>query len=219
MVSLCDTLSFNVIFLFSAEENRVVMRYIRRFWGSTHWGKVSTMKNVTLYTKWLGLVFAALILAACSGNDTTEQEAAAAAAEQAAQEAAAQEAAQKEAAAAAAATQREAEAEAAAMGTIFYFDFDSSSLTDEARAQVDAHVAALLGNNDSVRLEGHTDERGTREYNLALGERRANAVRDYMVANGVPSYRIETVSYGEENPVAYGSGESNWQQNRRVELK
>lgn len=177
------------------------------------------MKNVTLYTKWLGLVFAALILAACSGNDTKEQEAAAAAAEQAAQEAAAQEAAQQEAAAAAAATQREAEAEAAAMGTIFYFDFDSSSLTDEARAQVDAHVAALLGNNDSVRLEGHTDERGTREYNLALGERRANAVRDYMVANGVPSYRIETVSYGEENPVAYGSGESNWQQNRRVELK
>jgi len=180
------------------------------------------MKNVTLYTKWLSLVFAALVLAACSGNDTKEQEAAAAAAaaaEQAAQEAAAQEAAQKEAAAAAAASQREAEAEAAAMGTVFYFDFDSSSLTDETRAQVDAHVAALLGNNNSVRLEGHTDERGTREYNLALGERRANAVRDYMVANGVPSYRIETVSYGEENPVAYGSGESNWQQNRRVELK
>jgi peptidoglycan-associated lipoprotein len=95
----------------------------------------------------------------------------------------------------------------------------SSALTEEAREQVDAHIAALLGNNASVRLEGHTDERGTREYNLALGERRANAVRDYMVANGVPSYRIETISYGEENPVAYGSGESNWQQNRRVELK
>lgn len=194
------------------------MRYIRRFWGYTHWGKVRTMKNVTLYTKWLGIVFAALVLAACSSNDTKEQEAAAAA-EQAAQEAAAQEAAQQQAQAEAAASQREAEAAAAAVGTIFYFDFDSSALTDEARSQVDAHIAALLGNNDSVRLEGHTDERGTREYNLALGERRANAVRDYMVANGVPSYRIETVSYGEENPVAYGSGESNWQQNRRVELK
>ena len=180
------------------------------------------MKNATLYTKWLGLIFASLILAACSGNDTKEREAAAtAAAEQAAQEAqaAAQEAAQQQAEAAAAAGQREAEAAAAAVGTTFYFDFDSSSLTDEARAQVDAHIAALQGNNDSVRLEGHTDERGTREYNLALGERRANAVRDYMVANGVPSYRIETVSYGEENPVAYGSGESNWQQNRRVGLK
>ena len=70
-----------------------------------------------------------------------------------------------------------------------------------------------------MRLEGHTDERGTREYNMALGERRANAVRDYMVANGIASYRIESVSYGEERPVAYGSGESNWAQNRRVELK
>ena len=220
MVALCDTLSFYAIILRRAEENRVFMRYIMRIWGTTHRGKVSTMKNVSLYAKWLGLVFAALILAACSGNDTKEQEAAAAAAaEQAAQEAAAQEAAQERAQAEAAANQREAEAEAAAMGTVFYFGFDSSSLTDDARTQVDAHIAALLGNNDSIRLEGHTDERGTREYNLALGERRANAVRDYMVANGVPSYRIETVSYGEENPVAYGSGESNWQQNRRVELK
>ena len=92
-------------------------------------------------------------------------------------------------------------------------------MTDEARGQVDAHIAALLGNNLMVRLEGHTDERGTREYNLALGERRANTVRDYMVANGVPSYRIETISYGEENPVAYGTGESNWRQNRRVDLR
>ena len=177
------------------------------------------MKNVTLSAKWLGVVFAALFLAACSSNETKEAEAAtaaaAAAAEQAAQEAAAREAEQQAQAAA-----QEAREEAAAdMGTVFYFDFDSSSLTDEARGQVDSHIAALLGNNDNVRLEGHTDERGTREYNLALGERRANAVRDYMVANGVPSYRIETISYGEENPVAYGSGESNWQQNRRVELK
>ena len=77
----------------------------------------------------------------------------------------------------------------------------------------------MLGNNHSIRLEGHTDERGTREYNLALGERRANAVRDYMVANGVPSYRIESVSYGEEDPAALGSGESSWKQNRRVVLK
>ena len=177
------------------------------------------MKNVKLCAKWVGLVFAALVLTACSSNETKEVDAAAAAAaaaaEQAAQEAAEREAAQQ----AQAEAQRELETAAANVGTVFYFAFDSSSLTDEARAQVDAHIAALLGNNDSVRLEGHTDERGTREYNLALGERRANAVRDYMVANGVPSYRIETISYGEENPVAYGSGESNWQQNRRVELK
>jgi len=191
------------------------MRYIMAK-GSRNWGRVNKTKNVLPYGKWVGLIFAALFLAACSSNDTKEADAAAAAAaEQAAQEAATREAEQR----AQAEAQQALETAAADVGTVFYFGFDSSSLTDEARAQVDAHVAALLGNNDSIRLEGHTDERGTREYNLALGERRANAVRDYMVANGVPSYRIETISYGEENPVAYGSGESNWQQNRRVELK
>ena len=174
------------------------------------------MIKPTLYAKWISLVFAAFVLAACSSNDTKEAEAAAAAAEeQAAQEAAAQEAEQQ----AQVKAQQGREAAAANVGTVFYFEFDSSSLTEDARAQVDANIQALLGNNDSVSLEGHTDERGTREYNLALGERRANAVRDYMVANGLPSYRVETISYGEENPVAYGSGETNWQQNRRVELK
>jgi peptidoglycan-associated lipoprotein len=174
------------------------------------------MNKPTLYAKWISLVFAAFVLAACSSNDTKETEAAAAAAEeQAAQEAAAQEAEQQ----AQVKAQQGREAAAANVGTVFYFEFDSSSLTEDARAQVDAHIQALLGNNGSVRLEGHTDERGTREYNLALGERRANAVRDYMVANGLPNYRVETISYGEENPVAYGSGETNWQQNRRVELK
>ena len=133
---------------------------------------------------------------------------------QAAQEAAAREAEQQ----AQAAAQEAREAAAADVGNVFYFEFDSSSLSDEARGDVDVHIAALLGNNDSIRLEGHGDARGTREYNLALGERRANAVRDYMVANGVPSYRIETISYGEEDPEAYGSGEANWQLNRRVEI-
>ena len=174
------------------------------------------MIKPTLYAKWISIVFAAFVVAACSSNDTKEAEAAAAAAEeQAAQEAAAQEAEQQ----AQVKAQQGREAAAANVGTVFYFEFDSSSLTEDARAQVDANIQALLGNNDSVSLEGHTDERGTREYNLALGERRANAVRDYMVANGLPSYRVETISYGEENPVAYGSGETNWQQNRRVELK
>lgn len=168
--------------------------------------------------KFATLVFVSLFLVACSNTDTSEADAAAA--EAAAAESAAAEAAAAEAAAAEAAAAQQALQEAAdAVGTVFYFEFDSSALTDAARIAVDAHIAALLGNDDSVRLEGHTDERGTREYNLALGERRANAVRDYMVANGVPSYRIESISYGEENPAAYGSGESNWQQNRRVELK
>jgi len=176
------------------------------------------MKVLPVAAKATSLIFAALFLAACSSTDTSDADAAAA--EAAAAEAAAAEAAAAEAAAAEAVAAQQALEEAAdAVGTVFYFEFDSSALTDSARTAVDAHIAALLGNDASVRLEGHTDERGTREYNLALGERRANAVRDYMVASGVPSYRIETISYGEENPAAYGSGESNWQQNRRVELK
>lgn len=177
------------------------------------------MKTLPVVGKFASVVFASLVLVACSNTDTANEEAAAA---EAASAAAAQEAAREaeaRAAAEVAAEQQRLQDAAIAAGTVFYFAFDSSALTDEARVAVDAHIGALLTNDQSVRLEGHTDERGTREYNLALAERRANAVRDYMVANGVPSYRIETISYGEESPVAFGSGEANWQQNRRVELK
>jgi peptidoglycan-associated lipoprotein len=178
------------------------------------------MKTASVAGKALTLLFTAAFLVACSGTDTKEQEAAAAAA--AAAESAAAEAAreaERQAQAEAAAAQRQLEQAAMAAGTVFYFDFDSSVLKPQAQAALDAHIALLKTNDRSVRLEGHTDERGTRDYNMALGERRANAVRDYMVVNGIASYRIETISYGEEQPVAYGSGESAWSQNRRVELK
>lgn len=173
------------------------------------------MKHLPVAGKAITVLFAAALLAACSGSSKKEEEAAAAAAAQA--EAARQ--AEQQAAAAAAAEQQRLRDAAAAFGNVFYFDFDSYTLRPEAIEALDAHIAALQGSDGSVRLEGHTDERGTREYNMALGERRANAVRDYMVVNGIQSYRIETVSYGEERPIAYGSGESNWSQNRRVELK
>ena len=174
------------------------------------------MKHVTVAGKALTLLFTAAFLVACSSSDTVEDTSAADA------EAAARQAAQQEE------ERRRAEAEAAQrqlmddverVGNVFYFDFDSSTLKPEAQAALDKHIALLKTSDKSVRLEGHTDERGTREYNMALGERRANSVRDYMVVNGIASYRIETVSYGEEQPIAYGSGESNWSQNRRVELK
>ena len=103
--------------------------------------------------------------------------------------------------------------------SVFYFEFDSSTLTADARDDLDAQIARLKDTVGTIRLEGHADERGTREYNIALGERRAQAVADYMVLNGISRYRIETVSYGEERPVAFGQGESAWSQNRRVELK
>lgn len=179
------------------------------------------MKHISVAGKTLTLLFTAAFLVACSGN-TKDDEAAAAAAAAEAEAAAAAEAAreaERQAAAEAAEMQRMLEKEAMAVGTVFYFEFDSATLTADAQAALDAHIALLKTNDRSVRLDGHTDERGTRDYNMALGERRANAVRDYMVVNGVASYRIETVSYGEEQPVAYGGGESNWSQNRRVELK
>lgn len=107
---------------------------------------------------------------------------------------------------------------AADADTVFYFDFDSSVLKSDARASLLLHAESLKQNPRSIRLEGHADERGTREYNMALGERRANAVRDFLVLQGVDSYLIETISYGEERPVAIGSNEDAWSQNRRVEL-
>lgn len=171
------------------------------------------MKRLPIAGKTIALLFAAALLVACSGSDTKEEdEAAAAAAAAAAAEAAAQQAASS-------AEMARWEEAAMAAGNVFYFEFDSSNLTPQAISAVNAHIAVLQNNNENIRLEGHTDERGTREYNMALGERRANSVRDYMVANGIASFRIETISYGEERPVAYGSGEANWAQNRRVELK
>jgi peptidoglycan-associated lipoprotein len=84
---------------------------------------------------------------------------------------------------------------------------------------LDVHAKDLKGNGARVVLEGHADERGTREYNMALGERRAKAVQRYLVLQGVSPAQLELVSYGEERPVATGSDDSAWAQNRRVELR
>ena len=171
------------------------------------------MKHSSVVARACTMLFTAALLVACAGSDT--QEADEAAAREAAE--AARQAEQTRETEAAIELQRLEEA-AEEVGNVFYFEFDSSALTGPAIEKLDAHIALLQQNNRDIRLEGHTDERGTRDYNMALGERRANSVRDYMVANGIATYRIETVSYGEERPVAYGSGEVNWSQNRRVEL-
>lgn len=116
----------------------------------------------------------------------------------------------------AAAEPEEAEPE---LPTTFYFGFDESTLRPDARAALTAHAERLQDEPRNIRLEGHADERGSREYNMALGERRANAVRDFLVLQGVDASLIETVSYGEERPAVMGSYEGAWEQNRRVELK
>ena len=102
---------------------------------------------------------------------------------------------------------------------IFYFDFDQAIVKRTGHSELNKHASALQSNRMLwVRLEGHADERGTREYNLALGERRANSIRAYLVAQGVSSSQIEVISYGEEKPVVGGDSESSWSQNRRVEI-
>lgn len=102
--------------------------------------------------------------------------------------------------------------------TIIYFDFDQAVLLPEARSLLLAHAEKLRGTDTQVRLEGHADERGSREYNMALGERRANAVRDFLVLQGVNRNNLEVISYGEERPLVLGSGEEAWSKNRRVEI-
>jgi peptidoglycan-associated lipoprotein len=104
-----------------------------------------------------------------------------------------------------------------ALNLVFYFDFDQAIVKRSGHAELDKHANALTqARSIRVRLEGHADERGTREYNLALGERRANALRAYLVAQGVSRSQIEVISYGEEKPAILGGGESTWAQNRRV---
>ncbi|MET1078855.1 MAG: peptidoglycan-associated lipoprotein Pal [Pseudomonas sp.] len=103
--------------------------------------------------------------------------------------------------------------------TTFYFEYDSADLKPEAMRALDVHAKDLKGNGARVVLEGHTDERGTREYNMALGERRAKAVQRYLVLQGVSPAQAELVSYGEERAIATGNDEQSWAQNRRVELR
>ena len=106
------------------------------------------------------------------------------------------------------------------VGDRIFFETDSSDLTLSARSTLE-NQAAWLGQYPSVGvvIEGHADERGTREYNLALGERRANSVKSYLVALGVSTSRITTVSYGKERPAVPGANEQAWQQNRRSVTK
>jgi len=102
-----------------------------------------------------------------------------------------------------------------------YFDYDSNSVKDEYRNLVQAHSRYMTADkrDSRMRIEGNCDERGSREYNLALGQRRAEAVKRMMTVMGVTDGRIETVSYGEEKPAAPGHDENAWAQNRRADIK
>ena len=98
-----------------------------------------------------------------------------------------------------------------------HFDYDSSRIDDRARQSIEYNAEVLRTNRDlKIQLEGHCDERGTAEYNLALGNKRASSVKDVMLSYGIPATRLQTISYGEEVPLDSGRGEASWAKNRRV---
>lgn len=178
-----------------------------------------------------GLIFAgvALALAACSTTDTVDESSTteAAGAQNAGQSGTPQPGAVRsgdvegeslDADRAGAATQ--ASLEAFAGTDRVFFAFDSSELSPAARRTLQRQADWMKQHSRAdVVIEGHADERGTREYNLALGDRRATAVKNYLVALGISPQRVETISYGKERPAVLGSGEEVWRQNRRAVMK
>jgi peptidoglycan-associated lipoprotein len=108
--------------------------------------------------------------------------------------------------------------EVAGQFTAVYFDYDSAQINESERSKIETVADSIKGSSQSIIIEGHCDERGSTEYNLALGERRALAVRAYLIGLSIDGARIQTKSYGEERPVAPGHDESSWSQNRRCEF-
>ena len=116
-------------------------------------------------------------------------------------------------------TEKLEQTEGALSNRTIYFEFDSAKLTSESIDILETHGNFVAGNGEvSVRLEGHADERGSREYNIALGDRRAQSVRRVLLFQGASSDQVETVSYGEEQPAVSGHDDEAWGKNRRVEL-
>jgi peptidoglycan-associated lipoprotein len=180
---------------------------------------------------------AAVVAGACGGKKPVEQAAPqpnadSAAAAQAEQERLAREEADRRAREEAERVRRQQEADSlAALGrsteevrnmlaTMIHFDYDKANIRSEDAATLDQKIAILQANPEArIRVNGHCDERGSDEYNLALGNRRAQAAKQYLVSHGIDAGRIETQSWGEEKPLVDGHDESSWSQNRRDEFE
>lgn len=167
------------------------------------------------HTKIAAVFLIALVVAGCAGQQATKPNISGGTeSNQGVQTSGATENAAPEAVPGAAGTTSEAQFEKRV-----HFAFDSSAIDDTDRAIVEANAKYLSAHADEhVKLEGNTDERGTREYNLALGDRRAQAVERMLKELGIAPTRISTISYGKERPVAHGHGEDAWAQNRRVDF-
>jgi peptidoglycan-associated lipoprotein len=188
-------------------ENSITLFFSYKFRGvgTGHWRSKSMIKRL------LPLFAASLLLAACetastvSGDGSSEVQSSSSTASNSAS------------ATEAASARTVAENQLASVGNTVLFGFDSASLTDAAQATLNRQAAFMQASPTlRVIIGGHADERGTREYNLALAERRAAATRDYLVAKGVNAARVRIISYGKERPVAVGSNDVSWAKNRRA---
>ena len=153
---------------------------------------------MTLFQKFLALVAIICSLSACT-NTTIERTSDATAVP-------------------AIATSTYSESSLASSSTV-YFSYDNYNINSTGSEKIKSLASIVKKNGLNVRVEGHCDERGTREYNLALGEKRANAIAELLIINGVSSNNITTVSYGEEKPASRGSNEKSWSKNRRALIK
>ena len=153
---------------------------------------------MTLFQKFLALVAIICSLSACT-NTTIERTSDATAVP-------------------AIATSTYSESSLASSSTV-YFSYDNYNINSTGSEKIKSLASIVKENGLNVRVEGHCDERGTREYNLALGEKRANAIAELLIINGVSSSNITTVSYGEEKPASRGSNEKSWSKNRRALIK
>ena len=153
---------------------------------------------MTLFQKFLALVAIICSLSACT-NTTIERTSDATAVP-------------------AIATSTYSESSLASSSTV-YFSYDNYNINSTGSEKIKSLASIVKENGLKVRVEGHCDERGTREYNLALGEKRANAIAELLIINGVSSNNITTVSYGEEKPASRGSNEKSWSKNRRALIK
>src|SRR5210317_1898272 len=175
--------------------------------------------SILKQAKTAGIIAILAVLAGCAGQ--VNESAQTSSKVESAEDRAAREARQAEflAKQEAAKTAEQLRNSAMAADTLFFFDFDKSDLNQDALDDLDAHAKYLAADRSAkVRLEGHADERGSRAYNLALGERRSNAVARYLVIQGVNRSQIESISYGEERPLSLSRDENGWSRNRRVEL-
>ena len=170
-----------------------------------------------MFQRLLAMCAVAFLFTACETASNVAGDSASGSSSSSATAAGSQQSASSSASSSTTATQMSDAEKLAQVGNTVYFGFDSSELAGEAQATLDRQAAFLNVNPTMVVIiEGHADERGTREYNLALGDRRAVAVRDYLLAKGLNAARVRTVSYGKERPAVSGSNEEAWAKNRRA---